>query len=424
MAPVSNSLYGNESYKRMIQKNTPKAFEPNEQKQTGNILTSNTLTSSVVKQIPDFVAGTANVPEAAFALGNAARSAVSMETALKAESNALRAQLNNKQWEKSMGKMDKSLGRTKGAGRTEPPVAIPKQYHKPFEFTKESYRKPEARTPEIDGYKYDAELSTEQEAVYHNPTEKKVHVSHRGSTTGRDWVESDVQILTGTEDIGGRFAEAENKIIEVRSKYPDHEIEGSGHSLGGSVVHSNTAKFGDSPWYGQHTTFNPGTSPFGRGGVQKIIEPYSSIKHGKVTNVRQAMDPISWNARPYGETITVNTAEDPIDAHMLDSFTKKALPKYNVKPARAGAKQIVSGPQGPVINAARRERGQKKVTPVPQPIQRPYYPAAIYPDSKVDVLPIQPKQYIRHNHDYKISFLQQAPQPRQHHTHITGIRFG
>jgi hypothetical protein len=79
--------------------------------------------------VMDFIAGTANVPEAAFALGNAARSAVSMETALKAESNALRAQLNNRQWEKSMGKMEKSLGRTKGAGRTEPPVAIPEQFH-------------------------------------------------------------------------------------------------------------------------------------------------------------------------------------------------------------------------------------------------------------------------------------------------------
>jgi len=418
MAPVSitNNAFGNASYKQMLRKNNPKMFEAPPTR-TGNILTSDTLTSSVVKQIPDFVAGTANVPEGAFALGNAARSAVSMETALKAESNALRAQLNNRQWEKSMGKMDKSLGRTKGAGRTEPPVAIPKQYHKPFEFTKESYRKPEARTPEIDGYKYDAELSTEQEAVYHNPTEKKVHVSHRGSTTGRDWVESDMQILTGTEDIGGRFAEAENKIIEVRNKYPEHVIEGSGHSLGGSVVHSNTAKFGESPWYGQHTTFNPGTSPFGRGGVQKIIEPYSYAKHGKVTNIRQAMDPISWNARPYGKTITVDTADNPKHAHMLDSFQQEALPGYDVKPARAGAKQIVSGPQGPVINA-HRQRGQK-VTPVLQPSQRPYYP-----DSRVDVLPIQPKQYIRHNHDYKISFLQQAPRPRQHHTHITGIRFG
>lgn len=416
MAPVSNSLYGNASYKSMIQKNTPKAFEPPPAR-TGNILTSDTLTSSVVKQIPDFVAGTAMVPEGSFAIGNAARSAVSMETALKAESNALRAQLNNRQWEKSMGKMDKSLGKTKGAGNTEPPVAIPKQYHKPFEFTKESYRKPEARTPEIDGYKYDPELSTEQEAVYHNAQEKKVHVSHRGSTTGRDWVESDMQILTGTEDIGGRFAEAENKIIEVRNKYPEHVIEGSGHSLGGSVVHSNTAKFGESPWYGQHTTFNPGTSPFGRGGVQKIIEPHSSIKHAKVTNIRQAMDPISWNSRPYGKTITVDTAENPKHAHMLDSFQQDALPSYDVKPARAAGKQIVSGPQGPVINNARRERGQK-VTPVP------YYPRPYYPDSRVDVLPIQPKQYIRHNHDYKISFLQQAPRPLQHHTHITGIRFG
>lgn len=414
MAPVTDTYYGNKSYKQMIQQNNPKMFEAPPAR-TGNVLTSNTWTSSAVKQIPDFVAGSAMVPEGSFAIGNAARSAVPMETALKAESNALRAQLNERQWTKSMAKMDTALGRTKGAGNTEPPVAIPKQYHKPFKFTKESYRKPEARTAEIDGYKYDPELSTEQEAVYHNAEEKKVHVSHRGSTTGRDWVESDAQILTGTEDLGGRFAEAENKIIEVRNKYPEHVIEGSGHSLGGSVVQSNTAKFGESPWYGQHTTFNPGTSPFGRGGVQKIIEPHSSIKHAKVTNIRQAMDPISWNSRPYGKTITVDTADNPKHAHMLDSFQQDALPGYDVKPARAAGKQIVSGPQGPVINARRSTPKTTASTNIYNP--RPYYPAS-------DVLPVQPKQYILH-HDYKISFLQQASRPRQPHTpHITGIRFG
>ena len=408
MAPVTDTYYGNKSYKQMIQKNNPIMFEAPPAR-TGNILTSNTWTSSAVKQIPDFVAGSAMVPEGSFAIGNAARSAVPMETALKAESNALRAQLNERQWTKSMAKMDTSLGKTKGAGSTEPPVAIPKQYHTPFKFTKESYRKPEARTPEIDGYKYDAELSTDQEAVYHNPQEKKVHVSHRGSTTARDWAESDLQILTGTEDIGGRFAEAENKIIEVRNKYPDHVIEGSGHSLGGSVVHSNTAKFGESPWYGQHTTFNPGTSPFGRGGVQKIIEPHSAVKHAKVTNIRQAMDPISFTARPYGETITVDTADNPKHAHLLDSFQQKALPGYDVKPARAAAKQIVSAPQGPVINA-RRQR-EKRVQQIQQ-TQRPYYPA-----SKTDILPIAPKRYIG-PHDFSHVRKSQTPAVR-----MRGFRF-
>ena len=397
MAPITNTYYSNESYKRMEQKNHPKMFQQSKEE------VAQQKASERISTIMDFVAGSAMVPEGAFAIGNAARSAVSMETALKMESNALRAQLNNRQWAKSMSKMDKSLGKTKGAGRTEPPVAIPKQYHKPFKFTKESYRKPSERTPEIEGYKYDPDLSTEQEAVYHNPQEKKVHVSHRGSTTGRDWAESDMQILTGTEDIGGRFAEAENKIIEVRNKYPEHVIEGSGHSLGGSIVHSNTAKFGESPWYGQHTTFNPGTSPFGRGGVQKIIEPHSAVKHAKVTNIRQVMDPISFSARPYGETVTVNTADNPIHAHLLDSFQQEALPSYNIKPARAGAKQIVSAPQGPVINA-RRQRG--KIVQQVQQTQRPYYPA-----SKTDVLPVAPKRYIG-PHDFSTVRKSQTPAVR------------
>jgi hypothetical protein len=397
MAPINTGYYSNESYRRMEQKNHPKMFQPRPED------VARRKASERISTIMDFVAGSAMVPEGAFAIGNAARVAVPVETALKAEAVALRAGLDSRQIAKTASSMNKSLGKTKGAGRTEPPVAIPKQYHKPFKFTKESYRKPSERTPEIEGYKYDAELSTEQEAVYHNPQEKKVHVSHRGSTTGRDWAESDMQILTGTEDIGGRFAEAENKIIEVRNKYPEHVIEGSGHSLGGSVVHSNTAKFGESPWYGQHTTFNPGTSPFGRGGVQKIIEPHSAVKHAKVTNVRQVMDPISFSARPYGETVTVDTADNPIHAHLLDSFQQEALPSYNVKPARAGAKQIVSGPQGPVINARRqRERRVKQI----QQSKRPYYPA-----SKTDVLPVAPKRYIG-PHDFSTVRKSQTPAVR------------
>jgi hypothetical protein len=392
----------------------PQRQPPPKPKYTGNILTSNTLVSSTVKQVPDFVAGTAMVPEGAFSIGNAARTAGTVESALEAESAVLRSQLNNRQIERTMAQQTKALGKTKGAGKTDPPVAIPEQYHQPFKFTKESYRKPTERTPEIDGYKYDAELSTEQEAVYHNAQEKTVHVSHRGSTTARDWMESDAQILTGTEDLGGRFAEAENKMIEVRNKYPDHVIEGSGHSLGGSIVHNNTSLFGESPWYGQHTTFNPGTSPFGRGGVQRIIEPHSSIKHGKVTNVRQAMDPISFSSRPYGETITVDTANDPIHAHKLDSFQQEALPSYNLKPARTAAKQIVSGPQGPLIANQRPIRPPvTATTPLYQPAPQTQY----YPTSKTDLLPVAPKRYIG-PHDFSTVRKSQTPAVR-----MRGFRF-
>ena len=55
MAPISNSLYGNESYKRMVMKNTPKAFEERpediQQRKAGER----------VGMVMDFIAGTAMV---------------------------------------------------------------------------------------------------------------------------------------------------------------------------------------------------------------------------------------------------------------------------------------------------------------------------------------------------------------------------
>jgi hypothetical protein len=114
MAPVTNTYYSNESYKRMEQKNHPKMFEAPPAR-TGNILTSNTWTSSAVKQIPDFVAGSAMVPEGSFAIGNAARSAVPMETALKMESNALRAQLNEQTVDKEYGQDGHVAGPNQGS---------------------------------------------------------------------------------------------------------------------------------------------------------------------------------------------------------------------------------------------------------------------------------------------------------------------
>lgn len=376
----------------------------------------------MVGQIVDAVAGSAFVPEGAFSIGNAARSATRLDQALARDVAQFHAEGTNKAWAKLMAKQSQSLGKNTGG---DGPIALKPQHHLPFKFAKESYKDPASRSENIEGYKYDSELSTEQEAVYANPKTKTAHVAHRGSKTTKDWTESDVQVALGQEGMGGRFKEGEEKMLEVRDKYDGHKVEGSGHSLGGSVVHNNTARFGDEEWYGAHTVFNAGTSPLGRGGIRRVFEPNAAIKNSKVTNIRQKNDFVSWNPAPYGKTEVVDTASHWVEAHPLSSFHEGPLPETSMRAARSAAKQLGSANQllvDAVGGTATKPTASTNI----------YSPRKYYPDKGVlpagerphkGVLPIQPKQYIRH-HDYKISFLQQPKRPRQHHTHITGIRFG
>jgi hypothetical protein len=189
----------------------------------------------------------------------------------------------------------------------------------PHHFAMESYKRPTERA-DYQGYQYDTVLSNEETAVWHNHNTKTTFVSHRGSITPEDFLLSDAHVLTGTEHVSPRFKHALNTTLAAHSKY-GYQVEGGSHSLGGSIDMYLTEKLGGESWFGKHTTFNMGSSPFG-----KSSKPYDSPYAHKISHVRQKSDLVSMTPAAFGKTFVYNTTSDPLKAHSLDSFGITPLP--------------------------------------------------------------------------------------------------
>ena len=61
------------------------------------------------------------------------------------------------------------------------------------------------------------------------------NISFRGSKTIKDWVVSDLAILTGNQQYDPRFKNSVKLTKEVKKKYENKPINITGHSLGGSI---------------------------------------------------------------------------------------------------------------------------------------------------------------------------------------------
>jgi hypothetical protein len=88
-------------------------------------------------------------------------------------------------------------------------------------------------------YKYDPELSSQTEKVFHNPISKETVISNSG-TNFRDKnifndLKSDSAIFFGLEKQNKRFKQSQEHLNKVKSKYGDDKIIVTGHSLGGSI---------------------------------------------------------------------------------------------------------------------------------------------------------------------------------------------
>ena len=116
-----------------------------------------------------------------------------------------------------------------------------------YNFSQQSYKKANERT-NVGDYEYDQSLSNVDTAVWHNKKNKKTHVSNRGSTSAYDWLVSDAQIATGTEDRGSRFKRAVDTTKKAHDKY-GYNVSTSGHSLGGKTSAYTTEKLGNEQWY-------------------------------------------------------------------------------------------------------------------------------------------------------------------------------
>lgn len=140
----------------------------------------------------------------------------------------------------------------------------------------------------IPGWQKDEQLSTPETLVLHDSNGHAV-VAFRGSKEIKDWVTSDIKIITGTGvKSDRRFVEAQSEVESVIKKYGKDNITLTGHSLGGRIG-MEIGKNLDIPNY----VYNPGTWLFD---YYSNILPDSMKQPGAFKNttiIDNPMDPLS-----------------------------------------------------------------------------------------------------------------------------------
>ena len=202
---------------------------------------------------------------------------------------------------------------------------LPKTLAEPWEFTNASYIEPDLRT-DIGKFKYLREQSDEEMGIWVNPDTKTVHISHRGSVTARDWLNTDVLIGAGMEALSTRVVKAEAKYTKMLELFPEYNFNSSGHSLGGGVVTQMAAKFGGNPRFGASWTFNGASSPLGL--LTKYVSAAGGGFEGRLnkilTHVKMSNDLVSFSPNPYGKVVTFkNPGVNPAAAHKMGAFKPK-----------------------------------------------------------------------------------------------------
>ena len=78
--------------------------------------------------------------------------------------------------------------------------------------------------------------SNHQRGVFINKDKKDIVVSHRGTnTSSKSNLISDIAIGFGTQGSTERFQRAVRKDKKIKKMFPDHTIQITGHSLGGTI---------------------------------------------------------------------------------------------------------------------------------------------------------------------------------------------
>jgi hypothetical protein len=204
--------------------------------------------------------------------------------------------------------------------------AIPEEYHEDFGFTEQSYINPADREKEIGNWVLDEELSDVENAIYHNHTRKKTHISHRGSVDVKnDWIKTDIPMAWGGENNTSRMKRSGDKLLQSHDKF-GYTVDSSGHSLGGTIVTNLNEKYGNNEWMGHSTTFNPGVSltglanPINKRRMKKKCGGPDNPFCDKITHIKQKNDRVSnkmmmfgggmfgWKDSHYGKTLVFNNS--------------------------------------------------------------------------------------------------------------------
>ena len=85
------------------------------------------------------------------------------------------------------------------------------------------------------GFKYDKNISTDENKVFKNRFTKDPLITMRGTTNLKD-VGTDIMLGLGLEKYTNRFKDANKFVDKVKNKYGDKPLTGIGHSLGGSLI--------------------------------------------------------------------------------------------------------------------------------------------------------------------------------------------
>ena len=222
---------------------------------------------------------------------------------------------------------------------------VSEKHREAFEFTRMGYETPAQREATLlaeqeqgilSGWKYDANLSTEERAIYVNDKTKKIHINNRGTQTDADW-EADKKYLLGMKD--KRYKRLIFDYETTHTRYPDYVIEGSGQSLGGAEAQAIIDKYGTQEWLGEHTAINPLTSPLLRARFTSnalMLGDEGEKLAAKMTTIQHSKDlPANLGGVPYGQRIVYDTDVESGEslmellgnAHRLDTLDNRGTIK-------------------------------------------------------------------------------------------------
>lgn len=162
------------------------------------------------------------------------------------------------------------------------------------------------------GYTLDKELSNKNQKVF-TDNQGNPNISFRGSKTVKDWLVSDVAILTGLQNLDPRFKESLKLTKQVKKKYEDKPINITGHSLGGSIsdyVNRNVKL----PKGSKVETYNKGVG---------VGDLFKSVKSNQ-TDIRTQNDIVSLGSitqkHKTNNLKTIKKFQDPITAHNINNL--------------------------------------------------------------------------------------------------------
>jgi hypothetical protein len=189
----------------------------------------------------------------------------------------------------------------------------------------------DARLSEINGYKYDSDLSSDRHAVYYNSDLHKAYIGYRGTANKVDVKSTWGQIAAGKldKDRTGRIDEAKSQYDKVLYKY-GVKPRVTGHSLGGTISQIISKDKG-----AHGAGFNAGSSTVG--GVQGAHKNFDLHRiHG---------DAVSGSSKFMNNANKVNNyrpdkGKNAYESHLMTNFTNPDSDFWKIHSTKNQTQQV------------------------------------------------------------------------------------